>query len=95
MACKEIRGCKLLLCLGLFVIVTSFCHGSKLTRVQISTKSHKMRGNLILSPRGSGDPRNGRLVIGLDSLLGLKLEGRKATKNFLTFDADYQSDMGM
>ncbi|XP_038574372.1 trithorax group protein osa-like [Micropterus salmoides] len=85
MACG---GSKILLCLGLVLFASSFCHCATLSKLKaLDTLS----GNLILSQGKveTSDLRHGRLVIGDNSL-----QGPGATKNLLGVDADYQADMG-
>lgn len=43
----------------------------------------------------SSDLRNGRLLIGQNSVLDVKLKRAKAERNFMDVDSDYQADMGM
>uniref|UniRef100_A0A3B4U2P1 Uncharacterized protein n=1 Tax=Seriola dumerili TaxID=41447 RepID=A0A3B4U2P1_SERDU len=86
-------GTKILLCLGLIVLVSSFCRCSPLTRLKALDK---LRDNSTLGQgQATGnDLRHGRLLIGQKSLYGAKLKGTKATKSLLEIDTDYQADMG-
>ncbi|XP_040911108.1 protein piccolo-like [Toxotes jaculatrix] len=93
MACSESGVGRILLCLGLFVVVSSFCRCATLTRLKALDKS---RENSTLSQgqsKGSG-LRHGRLYVGQNPLQGAKHKGTKTTKNLLDIDSDYQADMG-
>ncbi|XP_049453901.1 uncharacterized protein LOC125901924 isoform X2 [Epinephelus fuscoguttatus] len=93
MACGESGGNKNLLCLGILVVASSFCHCTRLTRLKALDK---LRGNSTLSKGQAegGDLRHGRLLIGQNSLQADELKGTKATENVLDVDTDYQEDMG-
>ncbi|XP_042285497.1 titin-like isoform X2 [Thunnus maccoyii] len=90
MACRESGGSKILLCLGLFVVASSFCCCTKLTRL----KTVKWRENSTLSQSQDIDLHHGRLLIGQDPLRHAKLKGTKATKNYMDVNSGYQADMG-
>lgn len=94
MACRESRGSKILLCLGLYLVASSFCHCTRLTQHKALDK---LRGNLTHSQGRAKESelRHGKLLIGQNSLQGAKVKGTKATKNILDVDTDYQADMGM
>ncbi|KAL7387284.1 hypothetical protein ABVT39_021378 [Epinephelus coioides] len=93
MACGESGGNKNLLCLGILVVASSFCHCTRLTRLKALDR---LRGNSTLSKGQAegGDLRHGRLLIGQNSLQADDLKGTKATENVLDVDTDYQEDMG-
>ncbi|XP_049889308.1 uncharacterized protein LOC126383006 [Epinephelus moara] len=93
MACGESGGSKILLCLGILVVASSFCHCTRLTRLKALDR---LRGNSTLSKDQAegGDLRHGRLLIGQNSLQADELKGTKATENVLDVDTDYQEDMG-
>lgn len=94
MACRESGGNKILLCLGLYLVASSFCHCTRLTKLKAWDK---VRGNSTLSQgqaKGS-ELRHGRLLIGQNSLQGAKVKETKTSKNPLDVDTDYQADMGM
>lgn len=91
MACRESGGSKILLCLGLFVVASSLCSCTKLTRL----KTVKWRENSTLSQSQDIDLHHGRLLIGQDPLRHAKLKGTKATKNYMDVNSGYQADMGM
>lgn len=86
MACKESGESRILLCLGLFLIASSFCQCTSLTKVKALNKLSQVKG---------GELRHGKLLIWHNSLQGAKLKGTKAAKNLLDVDTDYQADMGM
>ncbi|CAK6952220.1 titin-like isoform X3 [Scomber scombrus] len=90
MACTESVGSKVLICFGLFVVASSFCHCSKLTRLKTSIK---WKENSTLSRSQGSDLRHGRLLIGQDPLRNAKLKGTKALKNNMDADSGYQADM--
>ncbi|XP_034469951.1 histone-lysine N-methyltransferase 2D-like [Hippoglossus hippoglossus] len=82
-------GSKSLLCLGLFVVASSFCSCSPLTRLKALDKSKE---NSMIS-RGSG-LHHGRLLIGQNSLQGAKVKAIGTSMELLDLDADYQADIG-
>ncbi|XP_019128869.1 adhesive plaque matrix protein-like [Larimichthys crocea] len=84
MACKESGESRILLCLGLFLIASSFCQCTSLTKVKALNKLSQVKG---------GELRHGKLLIWHNSLQGAKLKGTKAAKNLLDVDTDYQADM--
>ncbi|XP_040000444.1 proline-rich extensin-like protein EPR1 isoform X3 [Xiphias gladius] len=92
MAFGESVGSRILLCLGLFLGTSSFCHCTPLTRLKALDK---LRENLTISqsqPSGSG-LHHGRLFIGQITLQNAKIKGTVAKKNLLHADTDYQADM--
>ncbi|XP_032388297.1 bromodomain-containing protein 4-like [Etheostoma spectabile] len=93
MACRKSRGSRILLCLGLLVFASSFCLCTKLTRLKALDKLRK-NSTLSKGQAKTRDTQRGRLLIGQNSLPDDKLNGTKATKNFLDVDTDYQEDMG-
>ncbi|XP_071348346.1 titin-like isoform X2 [Trachinotus anak] len=93
MADSKSGGTKILLYLGLFVLATSFCHCTTLTRLKALDKLKENSTLIQGQAKGSG-LCHGRLLIGQNPLQGAKLKGTKATKSPLDFDADYQADMG-
>lgn len=92
MACREHGDSKIVLCLGLFVVASSLCNCTILTKLKTLDK---LRGNLTLSQgQAKGrELRHGRLLIGHSFLQGTILEGTKSTK--MDVYTDYQEDMGM
>lgn len=94
MACSESGGSKILLYLGLFVVVSSFCHCASLTRLKALDTFRESSTLNQGQTKGIG-PRHGRLLIGQNSLQGAKLKRSKSTKDLLDVDSDYQADMGM
>ena len=82
-------GSKGLLCLGLFVVASSFCSCSPLTRLKALDK---LKENSMIS-RGSG-LHHGRLLIGQNSLQGAKVKAIGTSMELLDLDADYQADIG-
>ncbi|KAM7379013.1 hypothetical protein PAMP_004593 [Pampus punctatissimus] len=91
MACRETESSKILLYFGLFVVASSFCRCTKLTRPNISVK---LRENSTQSQSQGSDLLYGRLLIGQNPLRHAKLKGTKTTKNFMDADSGYQADMG-
>ncbi|XP_018532764.1 MAGE-like protein 2 isoform X2 [Lates calcarifer] len=93
MACSENGGSNILLCLGIFVVASLVCHCATLTRLKTLDK---LRENSTFSQgQDKGHAlHNGRLLIGQNSLQGVKLKGTKATEILLDVDTDYQADMG-
>ncbi|XP_019958155.2 protein piccolo-like [Paralichthys olivaceus] len=83
------RGSKILFCLGLFVVASSFCSCSPLTRLKALDK---LKENSMIS-QGSG-LHHGRLLIGQNSLEGAKVSGIWTSKDLLDLNADYQDDIG-
>lgn len=94
MACRESGDSKVLLCLGLVLVASSFCHCTTLTQLKALDT---LRGNSTLSQgqAGGSELHHGRLLIGPNLLLlqTAKLKGTKASE--VDVDTDYQADMGM
>ncbi|XP_044075957.1 protein piccolo-like isoform X2 [Siniperca chuatsi] len=93
MACRESGSSKNLFFLGLFLVASSFCHCTRLTKLKALDK---LRGMPMLSQGKAkeSDLCHGRLLIGQTSLQGAKHKGPKATKTLLDVDTGYQADMG-
>ncbi|KAG7525881.1 hypothetical protein JOB18_033205 [Solea senegalensis] len=92
MAYCESGGARILLCLGLLVVASSFCRCRVLSRLK---SLGKLKEDSALSQgqvEGSG-LRSGRLVIGPNSVQDVKRKGTRTTKKRLRFDTDYQADM--
>lgn len=92
MACTESGDSKVLICFGLLLVASSFCHCSKLTRLKTSIK---WKENSTLSESQGSELRYGRLLIGQDPLRNAKLKGTKALTNNMDVDSGYQADVGM
>lgn len=92
MACGESGASKVLLYLVLFVAVSAFCHCASLMRLK-GLDTFRESSTLNQGQTKGNGPRHGRLLIGQNSLQGVKL--KKATKDLLDVDSDYQADMGM
>ncbi|XP_034743300.1 tyrosine-protein phosphatase non-receptor type 23-like [Etheostoma cragini] len=93
MACRKSRGNRVLLCLGLLVFASSFCLCTKLAQLKALAKSRE-NSTLSEGQAKARDLQHGTLLIGQNYLPDDKLNGTKATKNFLDVDTDYQEDMG-
>ncbi|XP_028283300.1 extensin-like [Parambassis ranga] len=93
MALSESRGGNILLCVGLFLFLTSFSSCTRLSRLKaLST----LKGDSVLNQsKSKGSPyHHGQLFIGFNSLEGAKPNETETSKNFLEVDTDYQADMG-
>ncbi|KAF3699091.1 Profilin-2 Profilin II [Channa argus] len=93
MACGESGGSKTLLCLGLFVVVSSVCHCASLTRLKALDKFRES-STISQGQTKGNDVRQGKLLIGGNSLPGAQRKRTKAMEKPLDFDSDYQADMG-
>ncbi|XP_034558547.1 protein piccolo-like [Notolabrus celidotus] len=88
MACQEpILTTKILTCLGLFLVATSFCHGKGLTKLKALDKSMG-NSNLGHVEIEGLEQHHGKLLIGQNTA------ETKITKNPPEVDTDYQADMG-
>ncbi|XP_060900159.1 uncharacterized protein LOC132978843 [Labrus mixtus] len=88
MACRGCWGSEILLSLVLFLVVCSFCHGTRLTKLKALDKA---RGNPTVS-HGENEQRElhpGKLLIGQNPL-----QGAEDSENLLEIDTGYQADMG-
>uniref|UniRef100_A0A8D3E391 Proline-rich extensin-like protein EPR1 n=1 Tax=Scophthalmus maximus TaxID=52904 RepID=A0A8D3E391_SCOMX len=83
----------ILLCLGLFVVASSFCSCAALTRLKALDKLREHSTHSQSQAEGSG-LRHGRLLIGQKSLQGAKPKGISSTEKLLNLETDYQADMG-
>ncbi|XP_020506240.1 uncharacterized protein [Labrus bergylta] len=93
MACRGCWGNEILLSLVLFLIVLSFCHGTRLTKRKALDKA---RGNSKVS-HGENEPSElhpGELLIGQNPLQGAGVKSAEDSENLLEIGTGYQADMG-
>lgn len=87
MARRDSGDGRILLCLGVLLVASSFSHCARLTKPKALDTLRRNSTSSNGQAKGS-EQHHGRLLIGLHSQQG-------TTKNLLDADADYQDDMGM
>ncbi|CAJ1071957.1 protein piccolo-like [Xyrichtys novacula] len=94
MACQELSlSSKILSCFGLFLVASSFCLCTELTRLKASDN---LLGNSTLGhvQLVSTELHHGRLLISENTRQMSGVKRARTFKNLLNHDTDYQADMG-